>query len=166
MGKKRLVAYASRCGSTAEVADTVGETLRQAGHDVEVKSVKQVKDAAAYQAIIIGGAARMFHLLPEAVKFAHKNSTALAKVPTAYFMVGLMLKDATVDNLSKADAMLNKLRAIRQPVDTALFAGKLDIAKLKQPWRFFFRKNTEMAEGDFRDWEAIRKWAEELADKL
>lgn len=81
-------------------------------------------------------------------------------------MVGLMLKDATVDNLSKADAMLNKLRAIRQPVDTALFAGKLDIAKLKQPWRFFFRKNTEMAEGDFRDWEAIRKWAEELADKL
>ncbi|MGE5527605.1 MAG: flavodoxin domain-containing protein [Patescibacteria group bacterium] len=170
MAKKILVAYASRCGSTAEIAAAVGEVLRQAGHDVTVESVKRVKDLSPYQAVIIGSAARMFRLLPEAVKFARKNSAALAKVPVAYFMAGMMMKDATPENTAKADAILNKLREVKGPVGTALFAGKFDVATLEQPWRFFMSrnkdKNKEMGEGDFRDWKAIEAWAGEMAGKI
>ena len=166
MGKKILVAYASRYGSTAEIARVIGEVLRGQGYDVEVVSVKEARDVGAYRAVIIGSSLRVFHLLPEAIRFARRHRFALAGMPTAYFAAGLMMKDATPENLRRAEAMLNPLRKIKKPVATALFPGRLQISGLERPWRFYFRRLSPIPEGDYRDWDAVKEWAVELAGKL
>lgn len=148
------------------MAAAIGEVLRGQGHDVEVRSVTNVCGMGGYQAVIIGSAARVFHLLPEAVEFARRNRDALAGVPTAYFMTGLMMKDAGPGRLRKARAILGGLCEIKEPVDTALFTGRLETARLRQPWRFYFSKLSAVSKGDYRDWGAIKKWAAELAGKL
>ena len=56
MSKKILVAYASKYGSTTEIANKIGEVLTQAGHQVDVLSADQVKGLSAYQAIVLGSA--------------------------------------------------------------------------------------------------------------
>lgn len=49
-----LVAYATRYGSTPEVADAVGDRLRAAGLEVEVRPVDGVRSLDGYTAAVIG----------------------------------------------------------------------------------------------------------------
>jgi menaquinone-dependent protoporphyrinogen oxidase len=57
MAKKILVVYASRGGSTMEVADKIAEELSSQGDiSAEVISVKKAKDIASYDAIVLGSA--------------------------------------------------------------------------------------------------------------
>ncbi len=51
-----LVTYASRAGSTAGVAETIGRTLAECGAMVDVRPVKQVSDLSAYRAVVAGSA--------------------------------------------------------------------------------------------------------------
>ena len=104
--------------------------------------------------------------MPEAIGFARRNRSALAGMPTAYFVTGLMITNPTPENLRKAEAMLDPLKEIKEPVATALFPGRLKTARLEQPWRFYFRRISRMDEGDYRDWDAVKKWAVELAGKF
>lgn len=164
--KRILVAYASRYGSTAEVAMVIGEVLHGGGFEVEVRSAGDIKDAGTYQAVILGSSTRHFHLLPEAVEFARRNRSALVGMPTAYFVTGLMLKFAMPKYLDKAKAILDPLREIKAPVATAFFHGKLETSRLEWSLRFYFRRFSPIVEGDYRDWDAVRKWAAELAGKL
>lgn len=125
-----------------------------------------IDGVGGYRAVVIGSAARVFRLLPEVLRFARQNRAALATVPTAYFMTGLMMKDAQPGRQKQARAILGKLCEIKEPVDLALFTGKLDVAGLRQPWRFYFSKLSAVGQGDYRDWGDIRKWAAELGAKL
>jgi menaquinone-dependent protoporphyrinogen oxidase len=44
MDKQVLVAYATKHGATAEIAEKIGQVLRQAGLQADVLSVDHVKD--------------------------------------------------------------------------------------------------------------------------
>jgi len=52
MNGKLLVAYVTRYGSTAEVAEAVGARLRERGFDVDVKPVKQASSLDGYDAVV------------------------------------------------------------------------------------------------------------------
>jgi menaquinone-dependent protoporphyrinogen oxidase len=52
---KALVAYATRNGSTIQVAETIAEELRAAGIDSDVVLIQEIKALSQYQALIIGG---------------------------------------------------------------------------------------------------------------
>jgi menaquinone-dependent protoporphyrinogen oxidase len=69
ISKRILVTYASKCGSTGEVADAIGKTLTQTGARVEVLPLKKVTDLSGYQAVFVGSAIRVAKWLPEAVDF-------------------------------------------------------------------------------------------------
>src|SRR5512138_2704511 len=56
MSKKILVTYASKCGSTGEVASAIGKTLAQSGAHVDVLPLKKVTDLSDYQAVFVGSA--------------------------------------------------------------------------------------------------------------
>lgn len=58
---KVLVAYASKHGSTKSIAEFVGEKLQQEGIQAEVQEVRTVRNAADYDAFVIGSAVYMFH---------------------------------------------------------------------------------------------------------
>jgi len=168
MPKKILVAYATKCGSTGEVAEAVGDELRKAGLEVEVRRAKEVKDISAYQAVVLGSPARMGKLISEGVNFAHRFRAQLGQVTTAYFLSSLLMTKDTPENRQTASDYLAPLAQVREPVSLGLFAGKVDHTKMEIPFRWIFarQQGSEMADADYRDWDRIRAWAREIAPLL
>ena len=170
--QKVLVAYASRCGSTGGVAEAIGEVLCDNGTAADVRLVENVNDVASYSAIIVGSAIQKSKWLPEAMAFVEKNQEVLRQMPVAYFLACLALYEETEENRRKARSFLDPLREAApqvQPEDIGLFAGVLDYSKLNLIYRTVMKskmKKRGVPEGDFRDWDTIRSWAESLRPKL
>jgi hypothetical protein len=66
MKKRILVAYATRAGSTAEIAQAIAETLTARGYAVDVRPVKEKPSLDGCAAVVLGSAVRMGAWLPEA----------------------------------------------------------------------------------------------------
>jgi menaquinone-dependent protoporphyrinogen oxidase len=159
-----LVVYASKCGSTGEIAEAIGQVLCEAGTAVDVRQVNHVTDVSPYRAVVVGSAIRASQWLPEAVEFVEAHQDALSRIPVAYFLACLALVEDTATARRKAMTFLDPVRqqAPRvQPVDVGLFAGKLDFSKLPLMFRFIWplTEGGQVGEGDYCDWEAIRGWA-------
>jgi menaquinone-dependent protoporphyrinogen oxidase len=73
MSEKILVAYATRAGSTGEVAQAVAETLRQEGLDVDLRRAREVADVNPYRAVVLGAPIRAFRWMPEAMRFLRRH---------------------------------------------------------------------------------------------
>ena len=159
MNQKVLVTYASRAGSTMEVAQAVAQELTNRGYAVDIRPVKQVTSIDGYNAVVIGSAVRMSNWLPEAVQFVEKNRTALSQKKTAYF--GLYLMNMGEDEASRKarDLYLDAARKLVKPQAEALFPGVGDPSKVSFLDRLI-GKMVKSPEGDFRDWKAIRAWAQ------
>ena len=165
MDKKILVAYASKYGSTGGVADAIGKGLCSKGAAVDVFLMKNAVNLSSYQGVIVGSAIYMGKWLPEAVDFVKKNSEVLRQIPVAYFLVCMTLCKPTEENRAKVLAYLDTVfKAIPEikPVATGAFAGALDYNNLSWLNKKIL-KSKGTPEGDFRDWKAIRTWAEESA---
>lgn len=157
-----LVAYATRAGSTIEVADSIALTIAQQGYWVDLKHIEAVPKLDDYSAVILGSAIRMGNVTPEVKAFVERSSVKLNKIPTAYFVVCLTLKDDTSDNREKVTEYLSPLRTHVTPFAEGYFAGKMDYSKLKPFDKFIAKRVAKAPEGDFRDWEKIREWALDL----
>jgi menaquinone-dependent protoporphyrinogen oxidase len=162
---KILVTYATRAGSTFEVAAYVAEVLRAEGATVDVKPVPAVHEVKGYDAVIVGSAIRMGHWLPEAVAFVQAHRETLSHIPTAYFLVSGLLKDDTPGMRRKVLAFLDPVRTILEPTSIGLFAGKMDYSKMDGLDRSI-AEAVSSSEGDWRNWEAIRGWAHDLQTSL
>ncbi len=95
MSKKYLIAYGTAAGSTAEVAEAIGEEMRQSGMTVDVQPVEEIRDISEYDGVVIGSAVRIFNLLPKTKKFIRKFKKALKQRPMAYFLVCMTMKEKT-----------------------------------------------------------------------
>ena len=168
MNKRVLITYASRCGSTGGVAEAMGQVLCGMDASVDVRLVGSVNDLSPYHAVIVGSAIRMSKWLPEAAFFVKNNQDILGRLPTAYFMVCLTMKDDTAENRSKVMAYLDPVRKAApkiQPRAVGLFPGTVNFSKLS----FFYKmilKAKGVAEGDYRDWSAVKTWASTVAPTL
>jgi len=170
-----LVAYGTWAGSTAEVAEEIGKTLREAGLSVDVKSARDVDDVSAHGGVVVGSGVRAGRLHPHVQKFLKTHHAALSEVPVAYFVVCLsMMKDAAdIDRASEEERReaMGYLDGARQaaprvePVGVGLFGGVMDFSKLGGLMRFMMRI-MKSPEGDYRDWDAIRAWAREIQPAL
>ena len=69
MNRNILVTYASKYGATKEIAEKIGEVLRQAGLQADVFPVDGIRDLTPYQAIILGSAIYIGKWQKEAVEF-------------------------------------------------------------------------------------------------
>lgn len=171
-GDRVLVAYASRCGSTGGVAQAIGEVLCERGASVEVLRVENVRDLRSYCAVVLGGAIQRDRWLSDASDFVVRHRESLSRVPVAYFLTCLTLARASEQNRQKASMFLDPLRSEVPeviPLDTGLFAGVLDYEKLSFAVRLVMKsrmKDKGVAEGDYRDWSAIRSWALGVAPQL
>ena len=161
MNHKILVAYASRAGSTAEIAAEIGKTLTNKGAQVDVLPIKEVADLSSYQSVVIGSAVRIGSWLPEAVKFIQTHKDILSRVPTSVFAVHIMNMENDEKSRAARQMYLDPVRKLITPRKEACFNGVGDLAKVSFIERMV-GKMVKSAEGDFRDWNAIRAWAESL----
>jgi menaquinone-dependent protoporphyrinogen oxidase len=171
MNQKILVTYASRAGSTAEVAEAIATTLREGGLQVDVLPMQEVKDLTAYQAVVAGSAIRQAKWLPEAVQFIRAHQSTLRHKPFAMFTVCITLAMANGEGYRSAVAgWVAPMRALVRPLSEGLFAGMLDFNKLPLNWETLKLRLTValgiFPRGDRRDWHAIRAWAESLRPML
>ncbi|MDX1994778.1 MAG: flavodoxin domain-containing protein [bacterium] len=163
-----LVTYATRAGSTQEVAEFIGKVLREAGEDVDVCPVESVKKLDGYQAVVLGSGIRNGNVFPEALRFARRFRADLAQKAAAYFAVCMTMREDTPENRAKVANYLVTLEDIRPSFSKAIFAGKVEFARLEPLWRFLFShsKDPALKEGDWRDWDAIHTWAKSLVPQL
>jgi len=163
MGKRVLIAYASKYGSTGGVADAIGKELCSQGLSADVALIKNAKNIGSYQGVVIGSAIYMGKWMPEAADFVKKNREALSRVPVAYFLVCMTLSRPTEDKraqvMSYMDPIIKEAPEIK-PVGIGTFAGAMHYDNLSWLYKKIM-KSKGSPEGDFRDWNAIRTWARE-----
>lgn len=172
MSNKILVTYATRGGTTADVAEAIAVTLIEHGGQVEVRPVQAVRTLEPYGAVIVGSAIQGKRWLPEAVQFVQTHRVELSHKPFAAFLVCLTLALNNEQWRTQANVAdwLTPVRALVTPISEGYFAGVLDISTIPSiSDRLKFRASVMSgvwSEGDHRDWEAIRAWAKDLAAKL
>lgn len=163
MEKKILIAYGTVAGSTKEVAQAIGEEMQNAGVEVDIKPVEEIKTIEGYDGIVIGTAVRMFHILGKTKRFLRQNKKALQNKPTAYFLVCLTMGEETPENIEKARKYAQPMIDTKDPVSLGLFGGCIDHDKLND---FFGKSMKSVPEQDHRDWVKISEWGKETLSKL
>ena len=171
MSSKILVAYASRTGSTAGVAEAIGKTLMEKGAQVDIQPMQSVNDLTPYRGVVAGSAIQNRQWLPEAVSFVQMHKATLNQKPFAMFSVCMTLAMRNGEKyLPAVSEWIAPVRRLVHPVSEGLFAGVLDIRKIPSlSDRLKFRLSVAFGvwtEGDHRDWSAIRAWADGLHEKL
>lgn len=171
MTQKILITYASRSGSTAEVAAAICRSFVESGVTVDVLPIQQVTNLATYQAVIVGSAIRSSKWLPEAMQFVRTHQSMLRHKPFAMFTVCITLaKTGGEQYRSAVTGWTAPVRRIAAPLSEGIFAGRLDTGTLplsRDTVRFRLAVALGiLPSGDHRDWNAIRAWAESLKPLL
>lgn len=161
-----LVGYATRYGSTQEVAGGVAITLRECGLAVEVQPLRAVRALAAYSAVVLGAPLFMFHWHKDALGFLSRHRQALMERPVAVFALGPTHDPYDEKEWQNSRAQLGQELAKfpwLAPVSLAMFGGKYDPACLRFPLNLLAGKEPA---SDLRDWAAIHAWARTLPRSL
>ena len=167
MNTQVLVTYATKYGATAEIADRIGQVLRQAGLLTDVLSADRVSDLPAYQAVVLGSAVYIGRWRKEAARFLKANEKVLAEQLVWLFSSGPTGEGDPVE-LTEGWRFPKALQPIAdriQPRDITVFHGAVELEKLNPLHKWMINK-VESPIGDFRDWDAITSWATAIADVL
>ena len=161
-----LVAYATKHGSTAEIAEVLGEALRTAGLTVDVRPVREVRALDPYGTVIVGSAVYMGRWQGDAIDFLQRFERDLRAHPTWLFSSG------PTGGTPEADAKVAEATAmpevVRPPADVASRSARIgarghatfggcvsdQMTGLLERW---------MPRGDWRDLDQVRAWATRIA---
>jgi len=158
-----LVVAASRHGATCEIAEEIGRVLEARGIPADVRRIEGVDDVGEYDAVVLGSAVYVGKWLEPAQRFVDRHAAELAARPTWLFSSGPIGDPPrpAAEQAVSVDAMVEATRAREH----RLFAGRLEKSRLG-----FAERAVVVAfrapEGDFRDWDEIRVWAETVADAI
>lgn len=161
-----LVGYATRSGSTQEIAEAVAAELRQRSLTVETKPLREVQTLDGYSAVVMGAPLYMFRWHQDAKRFLTRHRIALSKRPVAVFALG-PIQDKEEDWQGAREQLDNELAKFIwfQPTTTIIFGGKFDPATLPFPFNWIPGLR-QMPPIDLRNWDAIRGWAGGLAEQF
>ena len=171
MSDSILVGYATRYGSTQEVAESVAVTLREHGLEVDIQPIRKVRTLAEYGAVVLGAPLYIGAWHKDALRFLSRHREALTERPVAIFALGPTHQDEKEMQGSRAQLAkeLAKFPWLA-PVDLEMFGGKYDPAKLRFPDSLIAGLPASplhwIPASDVRDWTAIRAWASNLAAKI
>ena len=153
-----LVGYATRYGSTQEVAEAIAATLREGGLEVDLQLARDVHSLAGYSAVVLGAPLFMFRWHKDALGFLSRHRKALAERPLAIFALGPTHDPHDEQEWRDSRAQLDKELAKfpwLTPIAVEMFGGKYDPTKLRFPINLLAGK---VPATDLRDWTAIRAW--------
>lgn len=159
---KILVGYATKYGSTKDVAEKVAEILKKEKFEVNISLLKDVKTIEEYDAIVLGAALYMHKWHKDLRKFLKQNQEVLQRTPTAIFTLGPVKKPLDKKEWENSQAQLDKSMSQFdwfEPKEVKLFGGKFDPKLLAFPFNKFAASEPST---DIRDWDEIEKWARKV----
>ena len=158
-----LVAYATKHGSTAEIAQAIADEIGRAGHDVDCLPAGEVENVDGYDAAVIGSAVYMKRWRRDARRLLKREHKSLEELPFWVFSSG-PCGEKPDPSWTEPAATIRRAEAMGVR-DHAVFGGRLPL----EPSNFMERS---MVEGcppekrDLRDWDAIRAWAGQVAEAI
>jgi menaquinone-dependent protoporphyrinogen oxidase len=162
-----LVAYATKYGSTHEVAEYIAILLREGGLAVDVMAMRNVQSLEGYGAVVLGAPLYIGRWHKDAHNFLEHHRAVLEQRQVAFFTLGPTEADeesfkGVREQLEQEWARYPWLK----PVATELFGGVYDPAKLRFPDSLLAKLPVSPLHGapksDARDWEVIGSWASGL----
>lgn len=163
MNGRVLVAYGSKSGSTAEIAEAIGMQLRLYHLDVTVAPAHEVRSIADYEFVILGSALYAGRWRRSAMALLKSEQRVLTARQVWLFQSGLSVtgsgpwRDPTPDAVLEIAKEIGAMRPIT-------FAGALlpETARGLLP-RLMARGRSA---GEHRDWDRIASWAREVAFEI
>lgn len=171
MSTSILVTYATRYGSTQEVAETIAAELNKLGLATTLQPMNKVLTIDGYDAVILGAPIYIGRLHKDGRSFLTRHHDALKAKSVALFALGpTNNKQEDWQNVrTQFEQILAQLSWLKL-IATELFGGKFDPAALRFPDSllslFPASPIRNMPASDVRDWTAIRAWANGLAQKF
>ena len=165
-----LVAYATRYGSTRDVAEAVAVTLKEGGIETDVKPAREVRSLDGFGAVVLGTPLYMGALHKDVRALLERNQAALERTPLAVFALGpIRAEDGVEGSREQLFTALAKL-PLPAPAATAVFVGAYDPARLGFKDKMIAALPASPLHGvpahDDRDWDAIRAWAREAGELI
>ena len=155
-----LVAYGSRMGGTAGIAELIGDALTDAGFQADVRPVAEVSQLDRYVAVVIGGALYTGHWHRQARRFVRRHTDALRERPVWLFSSG-PLNGSVVEEIPPVPQVEELARRIGAR-GHATFGGRLPANANGFPASAMAKTHA----GDWREPERIRGWSADVAMKL
>jgi menaquinone-dependent protoporphyrinogen oxidase len=160
-----LVAYASKRGSTAEIAETIAATLRREGLGVCLERAEDVHDLDRYDAVVLGSAVYMKRWRGDARHFLKKHRKALKQKPFWVFSSGPVGDPAKGNpEWTEPPKIVEKVEEL-EGREHVVFGGCLPA----EPRGLMEKAMVDGTPKDFRDrrnWAEIRRWAHSIANAL
>jgi menaquinone-dependent protoporphyrinogen oxidase len=157
-----LVTYATKHGSTAEIAHVIADDLRQAGVDVDIIEASAVDSISPYDAVIIGSAIYIGQWQKSAIALIDRTENELEGKRVWLFSSGPIGEDPFP---TEEPPLTRELIERTGATEHQSFTGKLDRKALGFGERLV-ASVVRAPEGDFRDWDAIHAWATYIARRL
>lgn len=160
-----LVAYATKNGSTAGIAQAIGEELKQMGLEVDVRPVHEVRDVQPYGAVILGSAIYLGRWRKEALRFGSRHAGEFRGRPVWLFDSGPL--NASPDEgknepVKAAEELLRQIGARGR----VTFGGRLMQEDASRFMRSLIESGKAGSYGDFRNFDRIRAWAHAIGAEL
>jgi menaquinone-dependent protoporphyrinogen oxidase len=168
MDKNILVTYGSKYGATREIAEKIGEVLRQTGFQADVFPVDGIRDLNPYKAVILGSSVYIGSWHKGAAGFLRDHEKTLANRPVWLFSSGPTGEGDAVALVEgqRLPAALQPIADRIQPRDIAVFHGYINSEKLNFIEKFAIKSIVKKPFGDFRDWDSIVTWTTKIAAAL
>lgn len=160
MPARVLVAYATKLGSTGEIAETIAQLLRDGGHRALALHARDVGSLDDWDAVILGSAVYAAHWQKDARRFIERFREDLTARPLWLFSGGPLDR-----RLARADQPITPYAA---EITAGLgarahrtFGGRLAPDAAVDPQVLQTHRI-----GDFRDWQAIVEYAYRIGREL
>ena len=163
MTARILVAYGSKNGATAEIAEAIADELRCHNVDAECLEAGDVRgDLDGYDAVVLGSAVYMKRWQRSARHFLRKHADELAERPFWVFSSGYVGEDSDkMMSWCEPPAVVAKVEQLGAR-EHVVFGGRVPA----EPDNFVEKamaRDTPAEWADRRDWDEIRSWAAGIA---
>ncbi len=162
-----LVGYASRFGSTRDIAARIADTVRTGDNEVDLRSVDEIDDVEQYDAVVFGSGVYDGSWTADAAALMRRHADVLARKRLWLFSVGSFGDSHPVVGslVRKEPREIGELEATLYPRDYRVFAGVIDLDRWPAWGRLVFKALGGHA-GDNRRWPEIDAWAGKIAHAL
>lgn len=166
-----LIAFATRSGATAEVAEAIAAAMQEAGVSAEIQAASQVNSLTGREAVILGAPLYVGRFPKEFRHFLRLHRDALSIMRPWFFVLG-PTRNNPKDFEAAQNQAENQLAQFPHlhPADLHVFGGRWSTAGLPFPFSLLRRLPgnplNKVPQEDIRDWGAIRQWATGIARQI